>query len=272
MAREYGTGSVLAHEAEVIRNAEIERKAKQRLIVVIAVCAIMLVAGGLTLLKGLQDRANLPIELSYLDEEVDTAMAEYNDTKALYDMGNGKTIVHVQPEMSTAAIAGQSVCDLQNQLIKLHYDYLAAKSMDPNTQMTDEHVDAIQKYNNYMASGSGSPNNEPWTVKGYWFFGNTYEYRGTGTHTVVWKCYSQNTTHSPLYAVATAVYYPLKSQFSDLHIYKLAAYDNASLEFNPDGTEKVKSGLVGADEVPSPDGIAPTVNDQSHDPSVHPTA
>ena len=258
MAREYGTGSERAREAEAVREVEDKRKAKKHRIIIGALCVAWLIIGGLVLLGGFQAQNALPARLEAEQAMLDEAMAEYNDVKAKYDINDGKTVVHVQPEMSSAAVAGMAVCESQNKLIKLNAEYEALRKEDPKAPKSDEHLAEIKEYSSWISgSTAGLKVDEPWTTIGYWFFGNTYEYRGHGTHRVVWECYSQNTKYSPLYAVATALYDPITATFADLHVYKMALYADDTAVPNPD---KIDPG----------NGLAPAPPDQTNDPVANP--
>lgn len=258
MAREYGTGSVSAQEAELIRAENEKRNTKRSRMVKTAICVAFILIGGLSLLSGFQRKQALPYREAEVDARIDLAMQEYSEIEELYNSNDGKTVVHVQPEMSSAAVAGQAVCDAQNELIILYNAYRERLSEDKETRLTDEHVAQLENYNVWMdAEYRNNGMREPWTIKGHWFFGNTYEYRGRGAHQVVWICYSQNTVYSPIIAVATASYNPTTAKFSSLNVYKLAAYYTDEVSTQPYSY----SG--------NPD-VAPAPPDQTNDPVANP--
>ena len=144
----------------------------------------------------------------------------------------------LESSIGSMAMAGNTVADMQNQMIKQNDEYLltiknaiASGYYDP-ILMTDEYKQLLADFNKqYMKENPKNSSGILWSEYGVWEFNANYDYSAEANPSMkaVWICYDKNDTEKlHPYAVCTATYVTATDSFIEPVLSKTEWYPRNS--------------------------------------------
>lgn len=144
----------------------------------------------------------------------------------------------LESSIGSMAMAGNSVADMQNQMIKQNNEYLltiknaVASGYYEPILMTDEYKQLLADFNKqYMKENPSNISGILWSEYGVWEFNANYDYPAEANSSMkaVWLCYDENDTEKlHPYAVCTATYVTATDSFIEPVLSKTEWYPRNS--------------------------------------------